>query len=165
MRRNREEEEQGNAREEGRVRTKTAPSSFALSPKRFVFCISLLVPTEAFSPQKKGGQHKKIVEKTAQAPKKRKFLRPSFASKPNGAPKREKKKEREGSSSLRSQPHLSSFPFKTAPRASSKPASLSLLRRANPVGSRWIPRCTFCSTGSKRKRSKGNFGSRSLLRG
>lgn len=56
------------------------------------------------------------------------------------------------------------FPFPPSTRIL-PPASLSLLPRVNPVGYRWIPLYKFCSTRSARKRSKGNFGSRSLLRG
>ena len=163
MRRNREEEE-GNAREEGGVRTKTAPSSFALSEAFCVLYLSVGANRgSSFSPKGEQAQ-KKIEKKLAQAPKENFCDRRSLQN--QTAPRREKKKRRKKEvlfSAFSASPLFLSL--QNRPRASSKPASLSLLRRANPVGSRWIPRCTFCSTGSKRKRSKGNFGSRSLLRG
>jgi len=111
MRRNREEEEEGNAREEGGVRTKTAPSSFALSEAFCVLYLSVGANRgSSFSPKGEQAQ-KKIEKKLAQAPKENFCDRRSLQN--HGAPKREEEKEKEGSSSLRSQPHLSSFPFKT----------------------------------------------------
>jgi len=111
MRRNREEEEEGNAREEGGVRTKTAPSSFALSEAFCVLYLSVGANRgSSFSPKGEQAQ-KKIEKKLAQAPKENFCDRRSLQN--QTAPRRERRKEKEGSSSLRSQPHLSSFPFKT----------------------------------------------------
>ena len=130
-----------------------------------VLCfVSLLVPTEALLSPQKGSRHKKKLRKNSRKHQKKIFATVvRFKTKRRPEERRRKGERRKFFSAFSASPLFLSL--QNRPRASSKPASLSLLRRANPVGSRWIPRCTFCSTGSKRKRSKGNFGSRSLLRG
>ena len=120
------------------------------------------MPTEALLSPQKGSRHKKKLRKNSRKHQKKIFATVvRFKTKRRPEERRRKGERRKFFSAFSASPLFLSL--QNRPRASSKPASLSLLRRANPVGSRWIPRCTFCSTGSKRKRSKGNFGSRSLL--
>jgi len=152
-RRNREEEE-GNARAKKRVGGSAKTAVFFRALRVFGLSFGVLVcfvPRSSWelpSAQKLKNSHQKKIFAT-------------IASKPSGAQKREKQKEK--SFSLISQ--ASSSSLSTPSTRILPPASLSLLPRVNPVGYRWISLYKFCSTRSARKRSKGNFGSRSLLRG
>ena len=103
MRRNREEEEEGNAREERGECERRPRRLLSRSPKRFVFCISV-ANRGLFSPKEGEQAHPKKIDKAQKHTKKKKIFATVVRFKTKRRPKREKKGERRKFSSLRSQP-------------------------------------------------------------